>query len=80
MKQDGTPIADLPVAYLLGPEECNDDATNFWIFSPKGLERLPSRAGWTVRASFTSGDTQASNPSDLDHDERAYVLAESGAA
>lgn len=76
-KQDDARIADLPVAYLLGPEECNNDATNYWIFSPAGLERVLSRAGWAVRTSFTSGETEASNPSDPDHDERAYLLAES---
>jgi tRNA (mo5U34)-methyltransferase len=35
-----TRIDDLPVAYLLGPTECNNDPTNFWIFSEAGLRRL----------------------------------------
>ncbi|MEN1727672.1 MAG: hypothetical protein AAGJ52_04455, partial [Pseudomonadota bacterium] len=40
-----------PVAYLLNPDECNNDATNFWIFSEAGLIRLLDRCGWSVEAS-----------------------------
>lgn len=74
---DGRLLADLPVAYLLGPNECNNDATNFWIFSQAGLERILDRAGWKTVNVLTAGDTVASNPSDNAHDERAFVFAES---
>lgn len=79
-RQTGDPrreIGDIPVAYLLTPEECNNDATNYWIFSRAGLERILQRTGWQVRRMITAGDTETSNPSDTDHDERAYVVAES---
>lgn len=66
-----------PLAYLLAPDECNDDATNFWIFSMPGLLRLVDRCGWNVVAQRTVGDTRRSNPSAPDRDERAFVLLES---
>lgn len=74
---EGARLEDLPVAYLLAPDECNNDATNYWIFSRAGLERLLERAGWKIGGLITVGDTSASNPSDSNHDERAFVYAES---
>jgi tRNA (mo5U34)-methyltransferase len=75
-----TPIGDLPVAYLVGPTETNNDATNYWMFSPRGLDQLVQRAGWMVleRASF--GDLEASDPSSPDHDERCFLLLRSKSA
>lgn len=73
----GRRLEDLPVAYLLGPDECNNDPTNYWIFSRAGLERVLDRAGWNVVNMISFGDTKKSNPRDLDHDERAFVFAES---
>lgn len=70
-------LAKAPVAYLLDPDECNNDPTNFWIFSVLGLKRLFSRTGWEVLEFMTVGDTQASNPSAEDHDERAFALLRS---
>ena len=55
----------------------NGDATNYWIFSRVGLERLVERAGWTVRESMNVGDTEASNTDSNDHDERMFMLLES---
>ena len=69
-----TPIADLPVAYLVGPEETNNDATNYWMFSPAGLERIVARAGWTVLERMSVGDVVASDPSSPEHDERVFLL------
>lgn len=66
-----------PLAYLLAPDECNNDATNFWIFSLPGLLRLADRCGWNVLAQRTVGDTVRSNPSSPQHDERAFLLLES---
>lgn len=66
-----------PLAYLLAPDECNNDATNFWIFSMPGLLRLVDRCGWNVVAQRTVGDTRRSNPSAPDRDERAFLLLES---
>jgi 2-polyprenyl-3-methyl-5-hydroxy-6-metoxy-1,4-benzoquinol methylase len=74
---DGTPISKLPMAYLLAPDEANNDATNYWIFSDAGLRRLLDRCGWDILEMTTVGDTEASNPCDQDHDERAFVLLRS---
>lgn len=66
-----------PVAYLLGPDECNNDATNYWIFSAPGLLKLLERTGWNVLAMKRVGDTKRSNPSDSAHDERIFLALES---
>jgi tRNA (mo5U34)-methyltransferase len=71
------PLEQAPVAYLLDPTECNNDATNYWIFSMSGLLRLADRCGWNVVAQRRVGDTQASDPSSQQHDERAFLLLES---
>lgn len=76
----GTPaqaIDALPVAYLLRADECNNDATNFWIFSETGLRRLVERCGFRILAWRSVGDVEQSNPSEAEHDERAFVLLES---
>jgi len=65
-------FGDQPLAYLLGRDECNRDATNYWIFSYGGLVRLAARAGWTVERSLRHGATRGSDPSN--RDERAYLL------
>jgi len=72
---DGTPLVDLPLAYLLAPDECNNDASNFWIFSEAGLRRIVDRAGWEIVDFHTAGDGEHSNPADPDRDQRAFVLA-----
>jgi hypothetical protein len=70
-------LEQAPVAYLLDPQECNNDATNFWIFSMPGLKRLCDRCGWDVVAERRVGDVVTSNPSSPDHDERAFLLLRS---
>lgn len=70
-------FSQLPVSYLLDPIECNDDPTNFWIFTECSLRRVLQRSGWKVEKLITLGDRGASNPFDTDHDERAFVLASS---
>jgi hypothetical protein len=73
-----TPLAELPVAYLVGPSETNNDATNYWMFSPSGLEQLVDRAGWSVLERLSVGDVAASDPSSPEHDERMLLLLRSG--
>ncbi|GAC1346118.1 MAG: hypothetical protein NVSMB18_27460 [Acetobacteraceae bacterium] len=76
--QAGSPdVSGLPVAYLLGPTELNDDATNYWIFSEAGLRRLIDRAGWDILAFRTLGDTEASLPNENARDERAFAVLRS---
>ena len=74
---DGTKISHLPMAYLLQPDESNNDATNYWIFSEQGLRRLFERAGWDVEAWETVGCKENSEPARADRDERAFVLLKS---
>jgi tRNA (mo5U34)-methyltransferase len=76
---DGSPLSNYPLAYLLGPEECNNDRTNFWIFSDEGLKRLIHRTGWNILAFITIGDTNNSTPADPNHDERAVCVLKSNA-
>jgi len=75
--KDGTNISKNQLAYLLGPDECNNDSTNYWIFSYKGLEQIFKRTGWEITEMFSVGDTNKSNPSDQNHDERAFALLKS---
>ncbi|GLZ41277.1 methyltransferase domain-containing protein [Actinokineospora sp. NBRC 105648] len=72
-----TTLRDLPLAYLVGPDETNGDATNFWIFSDQGLRRLLSRTGWDIVDYTTVGRTSGSDPSTPDRDERAFCLLRS---
>lgn len=69
-------LANLPVAYLVGGSETNDDPTNFWIFTRSGLERLLARCGWRVADWLSVGNTADSDPASAEGDERAYVFAE----
>ena len=71
---DGHLLSPYPVAYLLGPRECNDDPTNYWIFTDEGLKRLIDRTGWNLLSQINIGDTTNSTPAGLDRDERALVL------
>lgn len=52
---DGTSIGQASVAYLLRCRESNDDPTNYWTFSPVGLETALRRCGWIVKASQFDG-------------------------
>jgi hypothetical protein len=70
-------IEDMPVAYLVDDFECNNDPTNFWIFSAEGLKRLFKRTGWEIIDFATSGNTDRSDPASQDGDERAWVFARS---
>lgn len=72
-----TRIAGLPVAYLVDERECNDDPTNFWIFTHEGLKRILSRCGWEVLDYMAVGNTTSSDPATPAGDERAFCLARS---
>src|SRR5581483_9147772 len=72
-----TRLDALPVASLLEPAEINADTTNYFIFSPPGLEVLVRRAGWTVLGSLTSG---AADSDPVSADERMYLLLENAVA
>lgn len=74
---DDVVIAELPVAYLVAPQEMNNDATNYWIFSAAGLRRLLDRCGWEVLDWLQVGDTATSHPADNARDERVFALVRS---
>ena len=70
-------FSSIPIAYLLDPNECNNDSTNYWIFSHLGLKRIIERSGWEILDIKYLGNTFNSNPSSPDHDERAFVFMKS---
>jgi hypothetical protein len=67
----------VPIAYLLLAHECNNDPTNFWIFSDAGLRRILDRTGWEICDYITVGNTVNSDPVTLEGDERAFCLVKS---
>jgi tRNA (mo5U34)-methyltransferase len=67
---------EAPLAYLLDRAECNEDSTNYWIFSPPGLVRVVERSGWEVLGSAYAGSAD-SDPSSPMGDERAFLLLRS---
>jgi tRNA (mo5U34)-methyltransferase len=71
---DRTKLAHLPVAYLLDAQELNNDATNYWIFTMSGMERLAERAGWDIIKSNQIGAVGKSYPHRSDADERLFML------
>ena len=72
---DGSPMPPQhPMAYLLAADELNADDSNYWIFNEAGLRRLISRTHWEVVSLFTGGDTETSDPTSTEHDERAFCL------
>lgn len=70
-------LEDLPLAYLLGPAECNNDATNFWIFSDTGLRRILDRTGWDIEDYLIVGATDVADPYTAEGDARAFCLVKS---
>jgi tRNA (mo5U34)-methyltransferase len=75
--QRGESIEHIPAAYLLDPAECNNDNSNYWIFTHVGLRRLFERSNWEIEDYLAAGDTQASNPTSPDHEEAAFALLRS---
>lgn len=72
-----TVIETEPVAYLLGAREANNDLTNYWIFSARGLLRILERAGWIVFGYERVGQLLNSDPVRVDADERMFILLKS---
>jgi 2-polyprenyl-3-methyl-5-hydroxy-6-metoxy-1,4-benzoquinol methylase len=70
-------FSTVPVAYLLDSYECNNDPTNFWIFSDAGLRRILQRTGWEICDYITVGNTTDSDPATPQGDERAFCLVKS---
>ena len=70
-------LRETPVAYLVAPDETNNDATNFWMFSEAGLRRILHRTGWEVLDFLTLGNTEDSDPATAIGDERAFCYVRS---
>jgi tRNA (mo5U34)-methyltransferase len=70
-------LSSMPVAYLVAPDETNNDATNFWMFSEAGLRRILDRCGWDVLDFATFGNTEESDPATSAGDERAFCFLRS---
>ena len=70
-------IEHLPAAYLVHASECNNDATNYWIFSDTGLKRILDRTGWEILDYMRYGNLEKSDPASNEGDERAFLLARS---
>lgn len=70
-------LEHLPVAYLLGPTECNNDSTNYWIFSDAGLRRILDRTGWDIAEYLLVGKTEDADPFSQENDARAFCLIKS---
>ena len=70
-------LSRVPAAYLVAADECNNDATNFWMFSDAGLKRVLDRAGWELLDYKTFGNTVDSDPATPKGDERAFCLVRS---
>jgi tRNA (mo5U34)-methyltransferase len=67
----------LPVAYLLRPDECNNDSTNYWIFSDAGLRRILDRTSWNIEEYMITGAIEEADPFSLENDGRAFCLIKS---
>jgi tRNA (mo5U34)-methyltransferase len=67
----------LPVAYLLRPDECNNDCTNYWIFSDAGLRRILDRTGWNIEDYMITGAVEEADPFSSENDGRAFCLIKS---
>lgn len=67
----------VPVAYLVAPDEVNNDSTNYWIFSDAGLRRILDRTGWNIIDYIRLGSTKDSDPSSPNRDERVFCLLRS---
>lgn len=65
------------LAYLVDDYECNNDPTNFWIFSATGLKRILKRTGWDILDFTTVGEQTHADPFTAKADQRAFVLARS---
>lgn len=70
-------LEHLPVAYLLDSFECNNDPTNYWIFSDAGLRRILDRTGWNILDYLIAGEKENADPFSAANDARAFALLES---
>jgi len=71
---DGTEIKNLSVGYLVAADELNNDPTNYWIFSLKGMHQLIKRSGFEIIKEHCIGEVGKSTPHEVKKDERYFAL------
>jgi hypothetical protein len=71
-----TDMSQVPMAYLLGETELNEDNSNFWIFSETGLRRIIERSHWRI-LNFKTVGAEDSDPVSLQYDQRVFCLLQS---
>ena len=69
----GMAIGNQPLAYILECRECNDDPTNWWLFTPAAYLRVLTRCGWHVKNHFSVG---ASVGNAREADKRMWAFCE----
>jgi tRNA (mo5U34)-methyltransferase len=69
-------ISAFPLAYLLDDCECNNDPTNFWVFTETGIKRLLCRTGWEILDFGTCGGKK-STPASMEDTQRVFCLVKS---
>ena len=69
-------VSSFPLAYLLDSRECNNDSTNFWVFTETGFKRLLSRTGWEI-LDFGKSGCRKSTPAVMEKTQRAFCLVKS---
>jgi SAM-dependent methyltransferase len=75
---DGSPIPrGVALAYLLDEYELNNDETNYFIFSDKGLRTLFGRTYWDICNYHSTASNMPSDPVRTDRDERIFCLLRS---
>lgn len=72
---DGTSLRSASVAYFLECRESNDDPTNYWCFTAKGLETVLKRSGWRILNKRLIGATK-SDPVSASKDQRMFVYCQ----
>jgi len=70
-------VEGLPLGYLIGASECNNDDTNYWTFTSAGLNRLFERTGWRLLDYYETGDMATSDAVSKEGDRRAFCLLHS---
>jgi tRNA (mo5U34)-methyltransferase len=76
--ENRTKFSDLQIAYLLQPQESNNDNTNWWVLSDLAVKTLFERSGWRVLGSRRiDGVVGAAEPADPKKDGRMFLWGHS---
>jgi tRNA (mo5U34)-methyltransferase len=68
--------AALPMAYLVNPNELNNDPTNFWILTNEAFKRLAERCGFEILANVVipNNELGLAVPDRIDLGIRSFLL------